>query len=73
MGEPTEKMFIDVKGNVGMILRRSDFDTLIYALGLATAGEEAMCGVEGRYRMLRLANKINEGNPDWTPYEVPNE
>lgn len=52
-------------------LNDEEFDTLLVMCGYAT-------GVVSDNRplmntFLRVANRINEGNEKWTPYEVPEE
>jgi hypothetical protein len=54
-------------------LSRKDFDreplVLLFTLGIAAGAsysEPSLC-----WEMLGLANRINEGNPNWTPYKIP--
>jgi hypothetical protein len=42
------------------------FNGLLMCLGTAAASE--LCDLS-----LRTANAINDGNPDWRPYAVPEE
>ncbi len=45
-----------------------DFQTLLLCLGIATG---AMSGPNAFPRgLLALANRINAGNPNWTPYDL---
>jgi hypothetical protein len=49
-------------------LSRDDFAFLNFALGIAAGSmshQKLML-----YSLLRLANTVNEGNPQWTPYEL---
>ena len=57
---------------VTLDLSREEHLSLIFALGMASGGI-VKDGGEFPMFLLRLANTINEGNPDWTPYEVPPE
>ncbi len=50
-------------------LTQKQFDRLLIALGMATS--VADCGL--RQMVIRLVNEINEGNPNFTPYEVDPE
>ena len=54
-----------------VVLRMSedDYASLVLALGIA-AGSLAR---EGGALWLALANRLNAGNPQWTPYGVPPE
>jgi hypothetical protein len=58
-------------GRVVIDISQDEFDELLLALGYA-AGDLMREG-GNPYAMLRLANSINEGNPAWTPYELPPE
>lgn len=52
-------------------LSRDDFETLLlmagYAVGAAVKDRERRLAV----RFLRLTNTINKDNPNYIPYEVP--
>jgi hypothetical protein len=46
---------------------------LTLALGIA-AGRASKDGDTSAFQCwIKLANGVNEGNPGWTPYEVPAE
>lgn len=49
-------------------LSREDFELLLLALGIATGAcrEPRLAN-----RLIQLADTINKGNPNWTPYGVP--
>ena len=51
-------------------LTDDEFDQLLIVCGYAAGA--AMNNREDRlaYSFIQLANRINEGNPNWTPYEV---
>jgi hypothetical protein len=60
---------------ITLTLTPDQYANVVMALGIA-AGR--VLGEDGdRQRRfnewLRLTNAVNEGNPDWTPYEVPAE
>jgi hypothetical protein len=57
-------------GRVVIEIEEGQFALLLLALGIATgnAGQSDFAAA-----FLRLANTINEGNPDWTPYKLPAE
>lgn len=47
-----------------------DFDDLLLMLGYAIGANPEK---RWQYRWLALANRMNEGNPRYTPYEIPEE
>jgi hypothetical protein len=55
---------------VQLDLSRDDFDVLLYALGCAIGAASKGGNRELVKSMLGLANEINAGNPNWTPYDV---
>jgi hypothetical protein len=57
--------------SLSLTLTQEEFDGLIMLMGMAmgTATKEGMSKLS--YACLRLANKINEGNPRWTPHWTP--
>ena len=48
-------------------ISRDDFELLLLALGMATGSVQ---DTPMRRLLFELANRINEGNPNWTPYEI---
>jgi hypothetical protein len=57
---------------VTLTMTRDDYTRLLLHLGFAAgaierAGGGRLCG------SLALANRLNAGNPNWTPYEIPTE
>lgn len=48
---------------VTLTLSVDDWDALLIAV--------ASTPVMGLWRKTELANRLNEGNPAWTPYEIP--
>lgn len=64
-------MFTRENGKVQITLSGEEYNSLLLMTGYA-AGAAESGGHEGiRNSWLKLANAINEGNPDWTPYEIP--
>ena len=57
-------------GRVVIEISEDEFDLLLIAMGYATAAATTS-GLAWRNNMLRLVNAINEGNLNYTPYEVP--
>jgi hypothetical protein len=58
-------------GRVLIDISEDDFTNLLMLLGFAWTAADARSGgpIDGDF-VLRLANAINESNPDWTPYDV---
>jgi hypothetical protein len=59
--------------NLNLNLTREEFDTLILALGFATGSAFKQGMGKLSYSLLELANTINKDNPNWKPYEIPQE
>lgn len=57
-------------GRVLIDISTDDFNSLLLCLGYATGAARDKAT---RNAWLRLANAVNEGNPDWTPYDVPEQ
>jgi hypothetical protein len=63
-------------GRVLVDIDEEEFELLLLALGIATdaaARPDFRANFGFRDSLFRLANTINEGNPDWTPYKLPPE
>ena len=58
----------EVDGRVHIELTREEYGLLNMALGAAASTEMGW----GR-DFIRLANTINDGNPNWTPYILEEE
>ncbi len=65
-------MYIEKDGKVVLTITHNEYTTLLlalgYALGAAIKGGDPPALAQS---FLRLANTINDGNPDWEPYYVP--
>ena len=57
-------------GDVQITLRSEDYDLLLFALGTAVGGMLRSNGTELAYVFMRLANRMNQGNPSFIPYGV---
>lgn len=57
---------------VTLRMSADDYANLLLALGIA-AGSRARDGPGWLALALALANRLNAGNPQWTPYEIPEE
>jgi hypothetical protein len=56
-------------GTITFDFTEDGFSSLLLALGQATGAAPR----EEFNEWIRLANAVNEGNPHWTPYEIPGE
>ena len=52
-------------GQVVLTMSREDYETVLMALGAFT-----VYAYEPR-RILEVCNRLNVGNPNYTPYQVP--
>jgi hypothetical protein len=58
---------------VTLELTVDDFGSLLLALGYACGAAHSKGEPKMFYAWMRLANVVNDGNPDFTPYEIPEE
>jgi hypothetical protein len=58
-------------GQVVLTMSREDYETLLIALGIA-AGHAMKEGARP-HKCLAFINRLNEGNPNYTPYQVEAE
>lgn len=61
-------MYRRENGRVVIDISEDEFAELLLAMGFAIGGASGFQGF--RQAWLRLVNSINEGNPNFTPYEV---
>jgi hypothetical protein len=54
-------------------LTADEFDLLLIMAGYATGAAEGVGEHDLKWSFVKLMNRINEGNPDWTPYAIPEE
>jgi hypothetical protein len=62
-------MFTRQNDRIIIDISEDEFDSLLIALGYAIGARSTHEPLP--YGWLRLANSINEGNPNWTPYKLP--
>ena len=60
----------DHEGNVILTLESKDYESLLLCLGMATGYAVKEGNQKIANSFLELANRINLGNPDWTPYKT---
>lgn len=60
------------EGHVSITITRDDWDAILILLG---AGMTTIAPVdrEARVATLALFNRLNAGNPNWAPYELPKD
>ena len=56
---------------VTLTMTRDDHLALILYLGFAAGGAAAQENTAFFYDALALVNRMNQGNPAWTPYTIP--
>jgi hypothetical protein len=64
--------YSEENGQVVLTMSREDYEQLIYRLGVA-AGMVEVNGKLSRRTVERhrsFMNRLNEGNPNYTPYEI---
>lgn len=59
--------YSEENGQVGLTMSREDYDIVLMALGAFTA---LTWDKHKGARMLDLVNRLNSGNPNYTPYQV---
>lgn len=64
-------MYVEKDGQVVLTMDRDDYDRLLLVLGYCTGAAANGDGPVTFIGMVRLINRLNEGNPGFTPYEVP--
>lgn len=52
-------------------LKDDDFNGLLFLLGYAAGAAMKQQDSQTQWSFMRLANTINEGNPDWRRYDIP--
>jgi hypothetical protein len=55
-------------GLVVLAMTQADYENVLVALGFATG---AAVSSSTRTFLVGLINRLNQGNPNFTPYEVP--
>jgi hypothetical protein len=55
----------------GFALTQEEFDVLLLALGYATGAAMRDFNSDMACRFMRLANRVNQNNPNWKPYILP--
>ena len=53
---------------VKLDLSREDYEHLLFVLGFAAATMFEQAENERALSIIKLADTLNEGNPNWTPY-----
>lgn len=58
--------YSEENGQVVLRMSREDYEKLLLMLGAAFGRN-----IFEPYRMLEFVNRLNEGNPNYMPYQVP--
>lgn len=59
--------YLECDGTVLLTMSRSDYDSLMVLLGKAAASAHAN---EPFFDQMALLSRLNEGNPNYRPYQV---
>lgn len=57
-------------GQIVLTMSVDDFERLLIVLGIALSASMNGRGMIGMREILVLSNRLNEGNPHYTPYQV---
>jgi hypothetical protein len=60
-------------GQITLVMSEDNYGRLMIALGMLTGLVHRVDDIREFYSVLRLANDLNAGNPQYTPYEIPEE
>ncbi len=66
-------MYTSDGNEVTLAMTVEDFQQLLLMLGFAMSGARAQGDLSLHYNWVQAINRLNEGNPSYTPYEVPEE
>lgn len=66
-------MFTKTDNGVCIEMSEDDFSLLLLTIGFAAGAQHQRNDKRSFNRSLKLANTINEGNPNWKPYEIEAE
>jgi hypothetical protein len=66
--------YSEENGQVVLRMSREDYERLIFRLGLALGNFANSSGVAAQQESIKqelaFLNRLNQGNPDYTPYQV---
>jgi len=57
-------------GQVVLTMTREDYQRILLALGAWVAAMHRPFEPERTFELLEFVNRLNEGNPNFTPYQV---
>jgi hypothetical protein len=60
----------DSEGNVVLRMSRLDYEAILLAIGIATGFALKEGNLERIQKAFALLNRVNQGNPHFTAYEV---
>jgi hypothetical protein len=63
--------YIKIDDYVTLTMTPDEFTDLVLALGLATGAAGKLGDVALFWKFIGLANRINQGNPLFRPFEIP--
>ncbi len=63
--------YSEENGQVVLRMSREDYDLLLMSLGMATGVANKQRIFAHGQSIVMLCDRLNEGNPNYTPYQVP--
>ncbi len=60
-------------GQITLVMSEANYCRILLALGMVTGLAHRVGEIQEFYGVLRLTNDLNAGNPQYTPYEIPEE
>jgi hypothetical protein len=58
---------------ITLLMSQADYDQLTLLLGYAAGAASAAGATEMFWKMINFVNALNRTNPNFTPYEIPEE
>jgi len=63
-------MYREENNQVILAMSRDDYDWLLKVFAVATAAVIAKAGIDKVGCVLDVLNRLNQGNPNYTPYQL---
>ena len=65
--------FTRAAGMVTLSMSEGEFQALLLVIGYAAGAAQSKGDKAAFWKWIRLANQVNEGNPNFDQYEIPEE
>lgn len=66
-------MYSRVGDEVTLTMTQDDFLSLLLYLGYASGAANKAAEIDLFWRMIGFTNRLNVGNPEFRPYDIPEE